>query len=317
MKLFNIGLLAATLLTASLPSEAQSPATPLSPSDERIVITAPRALRSQIHSFVTSIAEDPAHQLGPNAVQMARFDSEICPGIFGLANREHAQFIADQIARRAFNVGLHPASAGCRPNIAIFVTNDSTSFIEEMTRTFFMALADGNHPSWDEYRTTFHLGDQPVKWWHVAYTTGEGGGRIAPGQRIWVGHPTIIQAATRQDIGYVIVVVDTRRVGAVRLGALADYLSMVSLAQLNPNADTRAFPTILNLFKSPNADRPRPEELSSWDEAYLQSLYHMQRNAIRAGWQRGEIGARMRWALEDQAAEPTPPPSPSSPPNAH
>jgi hypothetical protein len=91
---------------------------------------------------------------------------------------------------------------------------------------------------------------------------------------------------TRQDFSRVVVVVDSRRIGATPVGALGEYIAMVSLAQLNPNADTSRYPTILNLFSGGQ----RQTALTDWDQAYLEHLYgasrvhpqNLQENAIAA-----------------------------------
>ena len=45
---------------------------------------------------------------------------------------------------------------------------------------------------------------------------------------------------------------------------------MIALAQIDPDADTGQFDTILNLFREP---RLAPEGLTGWDRAYLDGLY--------------------------------------------
>ncbi len=58
--------------------------------------------------------------------------------------------------------------------------------------------------------------------------------------------------------------------------ALADYLAFVALAQIDPEADTSAYDSVLNLF-----DRDDPAEgLTGWDRAYLEGLYSSESNRI-------------------------------------
>src|SRR5262249_33331168 len=146
----------------------------------------------------------------------------------------------------------------------------------------------------------FMTEQRPVRWWHVSQTFADSGRRIAPG-----GDPTptpvwydgAVSSGVRENLDHTIVVVDATRAAGVRLDALADYLAMVSLANLNPATDTRQFPTILNLFADPTSDNPRPEAMSAWDVAYLEGLYHMQRNALNWRRQRAEVAARMSSSL--------------------
>lgn len=68
-----------------------------------------------------------------------------------------------------------------------------------------------------------------------------------------------------------IVVVDARRVADLEYGQLADYIAMIGLAQIRENAWPGAAPTIMRLFSDTGAARPRA--LSSWDHAFLKSMY--------------------------------------------
>jgi hypothetical protein len=77
----------------------------------QIVVTAPTP--QAISAFVTNFASAPQY-----AYQMGRWDRHVCPGVIGL-QRQQAQFLADRIATRAFQVGLHTGAPGCRADIAI------------------------------------------------------------------------------------------------------------------------------------------------------------------------------------------------------
>ncbi|HVO47588.1 MAG TPA: hypothetical protein VMT29_14770, partial [Steroidobacteraceae bacterium] len=66
------------------------------------------------------------------------------------------------------------------------------------------------------------------------------------------------------------VIVDSRRARGVTFDQLAGYVAMVGLAEIRPNADPGATPTILKLF----AGTAPTEGLSPWDQAYLKALYH-------------------------------------------
>ena len=64
----------------------------------------------------------------------------------------------------------------------------------------------------------------------------------------------------------------------------------IALAQLNPDADVSAFPTILNLYRA--GAQPAPAAMTEWDRAFLHSLYRARRDAA-ARQQRSEIARRM------------------------
>jgi hypothetical protein len=118
--------------------------------------------------------------------------------------------------------------------------------------------------------------------------------------------PSRLRRATRQDFLRVLVIVDARQSEGVQLQALADYLAMVSLAQLDPEGETVGTPTILNLFADHDSGRPMPAAMTQWDEAYLEGLYTARRTAPRDIWQRRDISQTMVEQLDPTATAPVP-----------
>jgi len=101
-----------------------------------------------------------------------------------------------------------------------------------------------------------------------------------------------IQRPTHQDFNRVVIVVDATRAAGFRFDALADYVAMVALAQIDPGADTSENDTVLNLFTSGLA--ARPASMTTWDVAYLEGLYEARPNAWTARQQQADISRRMR-----------------------
>jgi hypothetical protein len=302
---------------------AQEPAAtpPQGRDDVQIVVTAPT--RQAIQSFVGSLAAAPQYM-----DQMGRWDRRVCPGVIGL-QLEQAQFIVDRIAQRAFEVGLRAGNPGCRADIAIFVTPDAQLFAREFVSQYGRVMArhhDFNVSTPGEAAlNAFQNSARPVRWWHVSeMVVGNGehlhDAEVAPPDRaaetgnIGVtasrvrSDGTRLRRPTRQEFQRVIIVVDARQAQGVRLEALSDYLAMVALAQINPDQDVSGFPTILNLF-SPG-QQPAHAEMSEWDVSYLQGVYHMQRQAIRAQYQRADISRAMERNLRDQGPQQPQPETP-------
>jgi hypothetical protein len=75
-----------------------------------------------------------------------------------------------------------------------------------------------------------------------------------------------------------IIVVDTRMTGGRPIGAIADYLAFVSLAQVDADAEGETFPSIMGLFNA--ADAPRT--MTDWDVAYLIATYDSKSDAVNA-----------------------------------
>lgn len=252
----------------------------------------------QTQRFVDQLSIAPAA-----SNQLARWDNAICTSVVGLPARQ-GQFLADQIARRAAAVGLRPGAPGCTANVAIFVTADSDAMARRMFEedaSLFAYYQQTNVVTLGQIAFQDFL-DRPraVRWWHVAETVSADGISLAgDASQGGVANAPVARSGgsrlyrdTRNDFNRVIVIVDSRRVGAVQLSALADYLAMVTLAQIDPNADTSGLPTIMNLFAE-NRAGSAPAAMTDWDLAYLDGLYRASRDAQNAGQQKREIARRM------------------------
>jgi len=285
--------------------------TPAQPNDEIVVhAQAQRAIRA----FVGDIAAAPSA-----TDQLARWDHHICPGLFGLNNREQAQFIIDRIALRAHEIGLETGGPGCHADIAIFVTPDANRFTREFVREFGLFVGSDqptNSATLDQTALSeFEHNDLPVRWWHVSvmrssqgfsvHTPENAGLLFSPVGAAAARVPRVevtasrLSRSVREDFDRVVIVINAQEVAGVRLDALSDYVAMIALAQLEPNADTSGVPTILNLFR---AGAAAPSALTDWDRAYLAGLYQATRNARSERQQQGEIRRAMEGRLNGPPA---------------
>lgn len=251
-----------------------------------------------MRAFVGEVSVEQQHE-----DQIARWNSRICPQIAGLQRRD-AEIVADRLARRAAQIGLRPSGSGCRANILIFVTPDADRFTAELTAQFPQAfqprLTNMYHP--DEGALARFVGsDAPVRWWHISQTVAADGWVVANADERDDGYPQMrtgvsprMQRTTRQDFNQAIVVVDATQASGVLLDTLADYLAMVALAQINPDADTSRDDTILNLFATTASEDAAPTMMSDWDLAYLDGIYGARRNAMTAERQEADIVEHMR-----------------------
>lgn len=242
--------------------------------------------------------------------QIARWDRFVCTQLVGL-RAEQAQFLVDQIARRAYAVGLTPGGRDCRPNVLLFVTRDAGVFTRELVARYRIVFNAGNvgnmsNPG-ESALEDFVATPRAVRWWHVAQTVSVDGEVIRnsnPRPNATGGISNVIvmqtthgssrlQRQTRQDFQRAIVIVDAARVQNLTLATLADYLAMTTLAQIDMSA-TVGDESILSLFSSPS----HPIALTPWDTAYLDGLYHAPRNARDARQQESAISASMHHDLD-------------------
>lgn len=297
-------LAACVLSSIAAPALAQD-----SPPENDLVVVGDR-LQEMVRGFVGEIATAPGAEQ-----QMARWDGRICPLVAGLPARQ-MQYVADRIAQRAHQVDIATEGPGCKANILIFVTPDAsrlaTGIVDEYRNLVAYYSASGLSTLGRGPLEDFSTSTAPVRWWHVNQTVSGDGQELGSdastgGSSVIRGGPppSRLRRATRQDFLRVLIIVDARQAQGVQFQALADYLAMVSLAQLDPDGHTVGVPTILNLFADRASGEVVPTEMTEWDQAYLEGLYTARRTAPRDIWQRRDISQTMVERL-DPAATPAP-----------
>jgi hypothetical protein len=262
------------------------------PQDDEIVVVGQR-LDEIVGQFVSELAAAP---LGED--QLARWDANICPGIYGLTDVDTAQGLLDRIAVRAYGLDLNVGEPGCSPNISIFFTDDPQRLAAAL-RTRFERVLNAPNISMMGRRemTAFVNATSPVRWWSIASTRSRSGFDILDDGVVRDLSPSRLRRLTRQDLSSIVIVVDSRTIDGLRVGSLGDYLAMVSLAQINSDADTTGMSTILNLF------RGGASEMTAWDLAYLEGLYGATRAARSSNQQEGQIERTMIEELEAERDE--------------
>lgn len=291
--------------TPSVPEpQVQEPTVDLGTVD----VTAQRPLEDRAAAFVEEVAA------APRGRGLARWDRAICVGAANMTGR-YAQFMIDRVSTVALELGLEIGEPGCSPNIMIAAAADA----DELAVALVRDDPDGFRPALNQTDQgsralrLFQITDAPVRWWHVslpvAVDTGDVAVRLNDEEppSVRVRDASRLRANVRDDLVRVIIIVDTHRIARIPYGALSDYVALVALAQIEPSAETSGWPSILNLFSSPEP----PTGLTDWDRDYLQSLYAARRDRARATQQAREIASGMvdaqaREREPDDEAMPTP-----------
>jgi len=311
-------LLAALLATTALPDSQASAQPQVSSAEseqavrlEDVEVTG-RRLDSLIQSFVNEVAA-PISGRG-----IARWDRTICVGVANLRG-DAAQYIVDRVSTVAEDVGLTPGQPGCRPNLLVVATDDGNALAAHMAENNKRALRMGGS-GMDQGGAAlrrFQETDRPVRWWQVSMPvdseTGARATRIfgecRPPCSTPMDYAPVINvfSASRlrtqivDNIFRTVVIVDVDDTQQISITQLADYIAMVSLAQINPEADTSAYASILNVFDDPSI----ATGLTEWDKAYLGGLYDAERSQknLRSG--KTEIAASIHRAHTQLAAQET------------
>ena len=201
----------------------------------------------------------------PTSGTLPGWIDKVCPQVTGLPGEE-GEFIRARVAQIALAAGVRMGARHCRPNLEVFLTNRPKELLGSMEQrnSFYMFGPRGRPYLLDQFIAT----TRPVRVWYnmsISYK----------------------YAFTR-----VLVIVDSTRLQGVSRDQLADYIALVSLAEIKPLAqikpvpDLADVPTILNLFAG--APQAAPAGLTDWDQAFLKSLY---RNSWAIPWRRklGEV----------------------------
>ena len=286
-----VGFVACVAFTAAAAIAQQSSAPPATTREpkpvEEVTVTATRIeLEKRVSKFVYQIAGL------ENEEGLPRWNRRVCPQVSGLP-RDEGEFILGRISEIAGASGAPIGNENCRPNLFIVVTTNPRKILEGMNTTTRILTFGGAHPSViDEFIAT----PRPVRvWYKTGLSTPEGislgdADRTDVDENVYGPFPVVegrssfVRRSVIWNFTRLLVVVDQARLQGISRGQFADYVAMVSLADLKPGTRLGDAPTILKLFDA--APQDTPEGMSEWDLAFLKSLYSTAQTSKR---QRDEI----------------------------
>jgi hypothetical protein len=285
--------LAAALLG---PLDAQPPVAEAPDVGDEVVVRGRRmsdiaeGLRVEIGKFIGEVAVT----FGGRG--FARWNGSVCVGVHNLETTA-AQYIVDRISLLAHDVGLRPGEPGCSPDVIVIFTTDgrqlASYLVENEQRLLRPTNYLGTHrglAALDEFVES----DKAVRWWQTSMPVDARTGApaiVLPGEDApWVGvaGPSRIHSGVRDALQRVIIIVDSTKLHGTTWQQLGDYLAVVSLAQVDLDADPASFDSILNLFTNPAAY----SGLTDWDRTYVRALYEFDQERNPA-LQAGELTAEM------------------------
>jgi hypothetical protein len=273
--------------TAQDPDSQPSPEAPVTEVEE-VTVRAQR-VREAVNSFLDEVT-DPPRGRGP-----ARWSDSVCVGAVNL-RRTSGQYVVDRVSEVALDLGLDIGEPGCSPNILVLATEDgpglARALVSERPYAFRPGYAGASQSRASLQR--FQSNERPVRWWHVSLPVDSDTGAPAVslpgyGPAMVSVQGSLLRTEIRNDLTRAFIIVDFVRAEGVSLEQLADYVAMVAFAQVDPEARTGAFDTILNLFD----DEAPPPRMTDWDRAYLRSLYSAELNQRSSAAQRGAIASSM------------------------
>ncbi|HEY6823979.1 MAG TPA: hypothetical protein VI195_06030 [Steroidobacteraceae bacterium] len=245
-------------------------------------------LEREVNQFVFAVAVRYLHD------SLSRWNTPVCPLVAGLPH-EQGEFVLGRLSQIARSAKAPLAGEHCRGNFYVIVTPEPEALIRQWQRhdprTF-------NNRDGMGYLRNFRDVPRAVRvWYNTGFVSSEGkpilssdelaGALVGSslGMTLQMAQVPINKISTGSRVTYsavrplssVIVIVDAKRVQTLSFGQLADYIGMVGLAEVNQDAEVGTAPTILRLFRSTDALPPR---LSTWDEAFLASLYGVDQGSV-------------------------------------
>ena len=268
-------MLTAAMLFAAAPAHAQS---------GDVVVTnarlSPEEARKRAFDYVrragVAVGERPA----------ARWIDKVCPRVTGLAG-DAGPRIEARIREVAKAAGAPLAGEPCTPNATIRFVADARETTREIARR-----GDQMRELPVPVRRAVVEGDAPVRWWYKTGMRSRDGERMLNTIPAFVGSEngqagqalpvasdsgimstygsSLVSTQVARGIEGATLIVDADRVATQRLDALADYIALVTLAEVDPLVDP-APDSVLGLF----AERSQATALSAWDERFLRALYSL------------------------------------------
>ncbi|MFW2342629.1 hypothetical protein [Brevundimonas sp.] len=273
MVLASVGV--AVLLQVA-PALAQNTPTDPTLPESRVddIVVDGRPLEVIAEEFVATLSAPPRSR------GLARWSGTVCIGVVNFRN-DVAHLIIDRISEVAEDLDIRLGQPGCKPNLVIAGTDDASGLAREMVRRYrrpFFRYGYTRSNRGSGALAAFQTTDAPVRWWHMSLpiNTIDGSPAIRlPGQGYWVSPCAGSRRGSRtcdaitDHLTRLIIIIDIDRVAGRTVAQLADYLTLVALAQIEPDADYSAFDTVLNLF-DPDL---QVTGLTDWDRIYLDALY--------------------------------------------
>jgi len=234
-------------------------------------------VEKQINEFVTSV------MVHSDRVSLSRWRGPICPLVAGLPS-ELSDFVTAKLTEIVKTIGAPPmASPHCVANFYVIATPDPVLLLKKWRARDPKMFGERGEIAINSFTNTA----RPIRVWYngiivaaagnpLQERTDNAGQTVASSSTYYLtNNRAQLSRLTWDDVvelSSVIEIIDTQQLKNVNAGQLADYVAMVGLAEVHLDADVGSAPTILHLF-SRSAD-DAPSGMSSWDQAFLHSLYN-------------------------------------------
>lgn len=258
---FLLGPFIWLLLVVASPTEAADP--------DEIIVNAPSVdpamLRKQVTEFSKAISDTAGQE------QFSRREDAYCAKVMGLAPRYEAIVLEKYTAAAAATGKMKRAKEVCQTDILIIFTEDADGLANALrtkNAAIFARLSK-------EKAAEIFNSHRAVRWWYGTEMQGAQGEPMIDGT-LYRTQSSLISSGIRISLTTTVVLVDVTKSSGYPLDSIASFSAMVSFAQIRGHQQRFAnLPSILGIFdrEGPKLDAYR--DLTVWDRAYLQAIYHI------------------------------------------
>ena len=232
--------------------------------------------------------------------QLATWQDQLCPEVIGL-NKTETSYYESRIVKLSRLVRDAPMYNHCSYNTYVYFTAHPYDFALILFKRS-PSLFDYIPPQSSDY-------DAPVSWRYGLEVAPADGVGEAVSLRNGQPFLTVLHARDSRillnavyHINMSIIIVDTTKVRSIKNSSLSDYIATVALSQISSHVDVENAASILTLFIDRDAGRPLRPGVTSWDLAYLRSLYST-RSDVSANTQRLEMVDKFKSESEGPPAD--------------
>lgn len=276
----SLAWIGALTLVAAGPVKASSP-----PADPSIVVEGQRQTPEEIRRAAREFVRKSGIAQGQTPA--ARWRVPVCAKIVGLHGKP-AELVRAKLEAEAKAAGVPLARPGCYGNLAIVFTDDGAGVARAIGRKDPRRTAGVPLPT----LRSIYQSEAPVRWWYAVgesstsgvsagtaelpWTGGnaEGGGSVIPsnGNNTLLRHngSSLVSTLVERGITQATVIVDVEAATGKALDAVAAYVAMVALAEVQPRKDPSPG-SILSLFEADSSQI----DLSDRDRDLLHTLYRL------------------------------------------
>jgi hypothetical protein len=317
LQALSAGLIFLAAGPASAQTDQPPPTTETATKAETVVVTGHRP-EQDIDTIVSQFVDQHAAPNRKTGQYMRDDIGPVCPVTLGLPDA-FDRFVTARVVRVAASVGARTDKTGsCKPNIEIIFTDEPSAVVKslaERTKGGILGmhyvhetprLLEVTHPIQGWYVTGTRMDSNSI----TPVTSADRSGSTQPAddktprldnayrnvpERVGLGSK--IPGRRISSIVNVLIVADIKQVGGGAIGPVADYIAMLALSEPRSLDQCNALPSILDLLSSDCGSRPKPQQLTDSDIAYLKSLYAADLGAATNSAQQENIKSGMEGQL--------------------